>query len=273
MTPEQLKENIEDGLIRLKRDYVICYQGYDRAALKSLAHSLRLWVDMHAHVESYLAEHLPSAKFNSYSVTPLFNRTFRDREYMLMCFPKRVALRVRRPTPEEVAAGVPSHVTISNISVPTPAMILAPGQEINFECGFDYQNVKGQEECTIGRFIVVSDRLAQRPSASQDRYIIDEQAFDYKRVKFSGWMSGLAARLMMPDNETGTLCRYDISREELIKRIANVLGGSHPQGGHVITNDKDFIVSQLMLYKAMHLPAPYMVLMKIAQDILDVFDV
>lgn len=269
MTSEQLKENIADCLVRLERDYLICYQGYDRPALKSLAHSLRLWVDMHTAVDQYLKENNPMVKFNSHSVLPLFNRTFRDREHMLICFPKRVMLKTRHPSSEEITNGVSAEKTISDWSIPTPAM--AAGEEVQVQISFDVEKEPGQLECTLGRFIVVIDRPAHKTPTSKERSIIDEQAFDFKKTSFSSWMNSLAARVMLHSTETGALCRHDISREELIKGVANVLGGSHPQGGHNVVNDKDLIVSHLMLYRGFSLPVPYMALMKIAQDIIQAF--
>lgn len=269
MTKEQLQENIEDGLIRLKREYMLCYEGYDRAALKSLAHTLRYWVDMRTDVDRYLTEHNPLAKFTTYSTTILFNRTFRGKEYIAACFPRRVVLRAQRHSAEDVANGMPSDVTVSNLAMPMP--VVEEGESVALKYSFDYKAL-GLEECSIGQFILVVDKSVQNLAADRDIYIINNQAFDVKKVKFGSWLDGLGARVTFPLGSTSPFRLCDISREDMIKRVANVLGGSHPRGGRVILHDKDAAVNQLMKYRLLHIPVPYMVLMKVAHDILQVFN-
>jgi hypothetical protein len=268
MTPEQLKENIEDGLVRLKRDYAICYQEYDRAALKSLAHTLRYWVDMSAHVDRYLTEHNPLAKFSAYSTTPLFNRTFRNRQYIATCFPKRLILHARRFDNGNGSAKLPATVTVSHLTIPAPP--LEVGGEALLTYSFDYKTL-APNECSLGQFIFVIDKVSRRPAPNQDVAIMNKQAFDLKKVRFGSWLNSLGARITSSASEGEAFSVSDLSCEDLIKRIANVLGGSHPKGGHVVPHDKDSAIAGLMEYELLGIPVPYMVLMKVAHDILEMF--
>jgi hypothetical protein len=66
-------------------------------------------------------------------------------------FPKRVMLKTRLPSSEEIANGVPAEKTISEWSIPTPAM--AASEEVQIQLSFDVEKEAGQLECTLGRFI------------------------------------------------------------------------------------------------------------------------
>jgi hypothetical protein len=90
MTSTQLRENIDDGLIRLKRHYDICVQGYDRPALKDLVSSLRIWMDMRKWVDTYLTINKSTTKFSFFAFPSAVNRIVRNIEYVIAVFPGSV---------------------------------------------------------------------------------------------------------------------------------------------------------------------------------------
>jgi hypothetical protein len=223
---------------------------------------------MSAYVDRYLTEHNPLAKFSTYSTTRLFNRTFRGREYIATCFPKRLTLHARRFGSGADADKLPAAVTVSHMTVPAPP--LEVDESVSLTYSFDYKT-SAPDKCSLGQFIFVISKPGQRPIPNQDVPIMNKQAFDHKKVKFGSWLTGLGARIALPAGESATLGVCDLSREDLIKRIANVLGGSHPTGGKVIPHEKDAAISRLMEYGLLGIPVPYMILLKIAHDILHVF--
>lgn len=70
-------------------------------------------------------------------------------------------------------------------------------------------------------------------------------------------------------DESGNLVRKSISREVLIRRVANTMGGSHPAGAEALS-DFDPAVQELMHTSVGGVPVPYFILLKSAQDILEI---
>jgi hypothetical protein len=89
-------------------------------------------------------------------------------------------------------------------------------------------------------------------------------------ISFSEWLS--SGIYKVPDLENDGL-ELSISREILIKRVANLLGASHPQGTDIgQTNENRFdkyIVDLHSMKLADGFPATYYQLLEIAKDILD----
>jgi hypothetical protein len=68
----------------------------------------------------------------------------------------------------------------------------------------------------------------------------------------------------------GHLHRIALAREQVIRRVANLLDGSHPAdaGNTPAIGSADQAVEYLMGLRAGALPLPYFLLLKIAQDLL-----
>jgi transposase len=92
------------------------------------------------------------------------------------------------------------------------------------------------------------------------------------RCKFMEWMSTEAVRLSYYDSIKGTQVILAISRELMIKRVANTWDGSHPSvaSDADIDNTFDAPIRHLLQFKVAGLPLPYYLLLKVARDILDV---
>jgi hypothetical protein len=89
------------------------------------------------------------------------------------------------------------------------------------------------------------------------------------RLNFQQWLGAEAVRLSYPD-DNGILKPVSISREMMVKRVANTLDGSHASASAVETdNTFDAPVHHLLEYKVGGVSLPYFILLKIAQDILE----
>jgi hypothetical protein len=92
------------------------------------------------------------------------------------------------------------------------------------------------------------------------------------RCNYMQWLGSEVVRVCYP-NEKGILKVVSINREMIVKRVANTLDGSHPSaasGSHEGSNAFDEAVHHLLQYQVAGLPLPYFIILKIAQDILDI---
>ena len=120
------------------------------------------------------------------------------------------------------------------------------------------------------------------PLTELARYCLVATSFDEHLIKalnsesvtrcgFTQWLASEAVRVCYP-REDGVLEVTTISREMIVRRVANTLDGSHPSiaGNGGVDNAFDHPVHHLLQFRMGGLPLPYFILLKIAQDILDV---
>jgi hypothetical protein len=95
------------------------------------------------------------------------------------------------------------------------------------------------------------------------------KAEDQTRCNYENWLSSEAVRVCYP-SEAGGLKPVTISREMIMKRVANSLDGSHASaaGSDEGENSFDAAIHYMLQYQMGGLPLPYFILLKIAQDIL-----
>lgn len=95
-----------------------------------------------------------------------------------------------------------------------------------------------------------------------------------KRCNYAHWLGAEVVRLSYPSQVSGQkMTTVSLSREMLVKRVANTLDGSHPSAAGNSTTDvnsNDEAVRQLLSHLMGGLPLPYFIILKIAQDILDI---
>jgi hypothetical protein len=88
------------------------------------------------------------------------------------------------------------------------------------------------------------------------------------RYSFLDWMGTESVR-MAAVNQSGTLEYFQVSRENLIRRLANTDGGSHPSGHHPRPPDKDDIAIKVLFeMEVSGIPAPYYLILHTASEIL-----
>lgn len=97
------------------------------------------------------------------------------------------------------------------------------------------------------------------------------RAEDVSRGNYAQWMGAEVARLNYSDR-AGSLLLVSLSREQVIRSVANTLGGSHPLSGQASPESArqfDQAVHELLKFSVGGLPLPYLILLKAAQDILE----
>ena len=91
-----------------------------------------------------------------------------------------------------------------------------------------------------------------------------------KRCTFGQWLDSRTVVGVLP-TERG-LVSFSLSREELIRRVANELEASHPEGMEVPPRARE--ASRATRYLLGHvvagLPLPYLLLLKDAQELLEI---
>lgn len=92
-------------------------------------------------------------------------------------------------------------------------------------------------------------------------------AFSKSKKNFLDWLNSEAVRIC---NKSISETNIIFTREKLVRRVANILGGSHPNiKKENLKSVDDQYVNYLMGYQFRNSPAPYFILLKIADDILN----
>jgi len=113
--------------------------------------------------------------------------------------------------------------------------------------------------CSVSGLVFVENDLTKQLKES-----------NVTKCTYVNWLAADAVRLSYI-NTNGVLEPVIISREILVKRVANILDGSHPsatvkQGENIF----DAPIIRLTAFNVGGLPLPYFILLKVAQDILDI---
>ncbi len=107
------------------------------------------------------------------------------------------------------------------------------------------------------------------PKEDEIKTYMDYMHNDHIRmVSPASWLQSDAICWKLPSDGK----KRTISRERLIKRVSNYLGGSHPaHADKEKASDDDKMVSDLMIFNVAERPLPYLALMSIAQEILHLY--
>ncbi len=229
-------------LERLRRHYQAAVKDYDQVSLLDLSHSLRLWVELKKPLERLAPDFSKSLQFRTGLPAKKVLRAARGHSFVFSYMPGGVrtyASEGHLASGPEMEQGTGDFATGIAVKVSPPLIEL--GKFCVVGTSFDLPLIKAMNEETV------------------------------TRCGFTQWLGAEAVRLSFPRDQ-GPLETVSISREMIVKRVANTLDGSHPSvaGGGEVDNSFDAPVRHLMKYKIGGLPLPYFVLLKIAQDILDV---
>lgn len=228
-------------LARLRRHYDIAVHTYDEVALLDLSHALRVWTEL---------------KRPLLKLSPSFSSTASFRT----AIPARKVLRAaqgHRYVFSYMPGGAITHASKGALAS-GPQM----GPHDKFTIGVAVRVMPGYVE--LGKYCYVS-------SVFDQPLVKALEAESVTRCTYMQWLGAEAVRLSYPGQD-GRLKAASISREMAIKRVANTLDGSHSSAAAEgdVDNAFDEPVSSLLQYKMGGLPLPYFILLKIAQDILDV---
>lgn len=240
---QTIKRNIDINLQRLKRQYDISVKQYDEASLMDLSHLLRMWVDMQDNVQRYLDQASLDFRFKKYTLRP---------ELLKQCHGSKCIIAYFAD------GGVITYTKGSTWSVSTSSLSDGPSK-INLS----WRPLVGGGLQARHLVIIAGSRVDQ----DFDIY----ESFIEQETTFKDWLKSESVRIWFT-NKVGRADEKIITREMLIKRVANALGGSHPAGVFDVPNKYDEAVEFLLNYKVGEIPLPYYVLVKTAHDILTCFN-
>jgi len=238
---EVVKKNIRLGLERLHRHYQFSVKEYDEVSLLDLSNALRQWVDMQDSVQDYLTQYRPAQTFSTYTLRPDLLKACHGAKYIVTYFVKGITTYASDKSLLSFLyslGGQPNTISIG----------MRPLADGGLRATYFY----GIAESRI-------------------RYDYDPKtAFSTQETTFKGWLESEVVRVRFMD-KTQKIDEKIINRSMLIKRVANNLGGSHPEGVFDVTHKYDKAVEFLLDYKIGGIPLPYYILLKSAHDILEGF--
>lgn len=232
-------ERVAVQLRRLRRHYDIAVTSYDEVSLLDLSHVLRIWTEL----KNPLME-----------ISPAFS----NKKIFKTSLPGRKLIKEARNC-EYVFAYMPGGV----ITYANNGFLLSVPQEKGKELSVGISMQQFPNKCELKNFSVIFKGFGRSLYAERKQETI-------KSHTFTNWLGAEAVRCAY-FNERGEYKQLAISREMLIKRVANTLDGSHHSNseGDAVENKFDAPVRHLLGYGIGGLPLPYFILMKTAQDILN----
>lgn len=229
---------------RLRRHYDAAARTYDQVSFLDLAHTLRVWSDLTKTIESVAPEFSKSIAFKIVSLSRHARRTLRDREFVYSLLPDSV-------------------VTYASQGVIT-GLRKQDEQPANAEIIANAKSWKNSEKLEVAFYAYISPSV-NAPVA---------KIFHGKKVKrctFKQWMSSHSVVGSLRIKKDG-FERFELTRMQLIQRVANELDASHPRGSAVPPSaaKASRATHYLLEHMVAGLPLPYFHLLKDAQDIVEV---
>jgi len=236
-----MNNSINLHFLRLKRHYDAAVQTYDEVSLLDLSHILRIWGEL----KTVLGDSYPKVKstitFKTGMPAKKVRKAIKNQKYVFTYLPDGV-------------------ITYASKGV----LVNFPDQnsQEDFTTGIAVK-ISENNKVELKNFCIVSSALEQpliKAMGSEET----------KRLNYLSWLGAEVVRVSFINSE-GVLHEISISREILIKRVANILDGSHPSAASQDDFDNKFDepIKYLLEFKVGGLPLPYFILLKIAQDIID----
>lgn len=227
-------------LERLRRHHESACRTYDHISLLDLSHALRIWVDMKHALPKAFPRFATTLSFKTASPPRKILNHVRGAPYIFSYMPGSVA----------------THASNGNL-------ISAPAIGEKYFAGVRVRGV-GTDTVEMGRFCIAAKDLEDPMIKVLNNEIVT-------RCNYVQWLSSDAVR-MCYINSSNQIVQLSLSREMIVKRVANTLDGSHPSLAAETDSDNKFDepIHHLLNFKWGGLPLPYFILLKIAQDILEV---
>jgi hypothetical protein len=231
-------------LERLRRHYAASVRSYDQVSLLDLSHSLRVWADLKLALQNLAPAFATTLAFKTAIPAKKVLRAARGTRFVFSYMPGGV---ITFASNGQIASG-------PELGKSNSPFTIGASVKLNSDGSMELKNY-----CIVG--VAFEQPLIKALSAE-----------DMTRCNYLQWMGAEAVRLAYL-TEQGELKTLAISREMIVRRVANTLDGSHPSAA-VVNIDKensfDPAVHHLLQYQMGGLPLPYFILLKIAQDILAV---
>jgi hypothetical protein len=229
------------SLDRLKRHYDVAVHTYDEVAFLDLAHTLRFWCDLKRSLKDRAPAFSESVSFKTATPARKLIRAARGCQHVF-CF-----------------LGTSVHTYASNGQIAGPLKMP----------GYDSMTVFSKITSTPPLLEVFAYALIAK-EMNEDEINQLWKSFwnpDIRRCNYNQWLDAEAVQWAY-QQEDGDLKHFRVTREMLIRRVANTLGPSHPKADE-LTHEWDRPIHYLLQCMAANLPLPYFVLLKAAQDILE----
>lgn len=230
-------------LERLQRHYDHAVKNYDQIALLDLSHTLRIWAD--------LKQTLPT-------IEPRFASTLAFKSAIA---PKKV---MRAATGSEfVFAYMPDGVVTY---ASAGQLCQVPGHNEDFTIS---ASVMPKDDGSI----MLKNFCAMKGRALDHEMVQIMAGADVTRGNYVTWMGSEAARVSYAVDDSGKLEKVSLSREMIIRRVANTMDASHPSGAAPVDGDGnrfDPAVQYLRQFKVGGVELAYFILLKVAQDLLHI---
>ena len=241
----QLSLNYE----RLRRKVSSCERHYDQIELFELSHNLRLWTELKGKIGTINSNAASSLRFKTASPSRPSARILKTAKSVFCPFPGGVISRA----PE----------SLRNISEGIPKDAKPDGSI--YHSGVTAMALEDFEGVKVGKYFSIKKTLTENESKTI-------KICRVSRCTFSQWMGAEVVRVTLVD-DNAMLYSKSLSREQIVKRMANAFGGSHTwDESNDYSNSSDFIVRELFNYEVCALPLPYLILLNIGQDILTGFE-
>ena len=226
---------------RLERHYSVCVARNDPISLLDLLHTLRVWADLKSALPTAYPSLSVSNLYETCSPTGRLKRSLREKCYLLAWIP----------------GGVTTHASCGTMLRVPQQISSAPGASVSVSV------MQNEDRSLNFRHIFFADCEELNDNAEVD--------LDFPvrtKCTYWNWLAADAVRINYP-TESGDLSYLAISREALIRRVANTMDASHPSVGMEQHNQEiDYAIRFLMEFEFGGVSVPYLLALKVAQDIL-----
>lgn len=237
MQIDQIKLQLE----RLRRHHEVASNTYDHVSLLDLSHALRIWTELKNELPKLLPGFSTTLSFKTASPSKKALKQVRGYQHVF----------------SYMAGQVVTHAHKGNLTSGPDY-----GDSFSFACRVyalnEFRTLKLSNFCAFAQ--CADERMVE--------YLKNESV---TRCGYVQWLGSDIVR-MCYKNSANQLVTLSLSREILIKRVANTLDGSHPSSVATAENKNKFDepIHYLLQFSCGGLPLPYLILLKIAQDILEI---
>ncbi|MDP7152424.1 MAG: hypothetical protein QGI70_15825 [Paracoccaceae bacterium] len=234
--------SVEIQLHRLRRHYDVAVKTYDKVSFLDLTHTLRIWTELKGPLQVHYPDFAGGRHFKTGMPCRKVQKASRGCEFIFSYMP----------------GGVITYASRGEIF---------SGPELGTKGG----------DFTKGATIRISPPLLEVKniyfvSKALDQPLIKALKHEtIKQLRYEHWLGAEAVRMAYSRGQP-ELNRIAISREQIIKRVANTMDASHVANEQIQDSGNRFDepIQKLLNYNVAGLPFPYFIILKIAQDILEV---
>jgi len=226
-------------LERLRRHYDVAVRTYDVISFWDLTHSLRIWADLKRTLNAEIPAFASTLAFKTGIPAKKIRRLARGHEHVFAYMP----------------GGVMTYASGGEL------IGTHQRQEKGTLTSWVKRNTDGSIE--LKNFCFIDDTFDEPTMKAMS-------AEEVTRCNYMQWMGAEAVRVAYRTS-SGDLERVAISREQMIRRVANTLDGSHPSkpvSDQEFANRLDAPIRVLLGFRMGGIPLPYFIGLNVAQDIL-----